>query len=70
MPQPFEDWLVELAAKGDETVLDRLPNYLTARYMETGNIVAERDRLIVAFRDKAPLTPLSNRMLDIIERSR
>jgi hypothetical protein len=70
MPQLFEDFLVELEARGDETVLDRLPGYLTNHYIETGNVTAERDRLTVAFRDKAPPTTLSSRMLDIIVGSR
>jgi len=66
MKQPFEDFLIGCEAKGDETLLDRLPNYLNDHYIQTGNIVAERERLIIAFRDKAPLTMLSGRMLDII----
>jgi hypothetical protein len=66
MAQPFEDFLVELAEKGDCSVLDRLPNYLTGHYVDTGNAVAERERLIVAFGDKAPRTTLSERMREVI----
>jgi hypothetical protein len=66
MAQSSEDFLVELAAKGDATVLERLPTYLDSHYVQVGNVPAERNRLIVAFRDKAPQTELSDRILDII----
>jgi hypothetical protein len=35
---------------------------------ELGSVVAERDRLVVAFRDKAPDTELSNEILNRIVR--
>ena len=66
MTQPFEDFLVELAVKGDLTVLGRLPNYLDGHYVAIPDIPAERNRLIVAFRDRAPQSELSVQMLDII----
>ena len=68
MAQPFEDFLVRLSAKEDETILERLPTYLDIHYVQVNDIRAERNRLIVGFRDRAPRTELSDRMLVIIGR--
>lgn len=68
MAQPLEDFLVELAAKGDATVLGRLPSYLDSHYATATNIPDERNRLIIAFRDRAPRSELSDQMLDIISK--
>jgi hypothetical protein len=57
MAQPFEDFLVELAKKGDPDVLNRIDGFLHAHLVAVGNAaVAERDRLAVAFRDKEQIT--------------
>jgi hypothetical protein len=66
MAQPFEDFLVKLAEKGDPGVLNRIDGYLHAHLVQVGNALAERDRLVVAFRDKAPDTELSVEMLNRI----
>jgi hypothetical protein len=66
MAQPFEDFLVELAEKGDADVLNRIDGYLHDHLVRTGNALAERDRLVVAFRDKAPDTELSIEILNKI----
>jgi hypothetical protein len=62
----FEEFLIDLEAEGNTTVLQRLPEYLIGHYIQCGNIVAERERLIISFRDKAPITVLSDKMLDMI----
>ena len=66
MAQPFEDFLVELAEKGDADVLNRIDGYLHDHLVRAGNALAERDRLVVAFRDKAPDTELSIEILNKI----
>ena len=63
MAQPFEDFLVKLAEKGDPDVLNRIDGYLHDHLARVGNAVVERDRLAVAFRDKAPDTELSVEIL-------
>jgi len=68
MEQPFEDFLVELAVKGDATVLGRLPTFLDDHYVKFADIPAECNRLITAFRDRAPRSELSDQMLDIISK--
>ncbi len=69
MAEPFEDFLVRLAEKNDFSVLDRIDPYMDGHLAETGNVVAERQRVAVVFRDKAPDTELSRRMLDRIIKS-
>jgi hypothetical protein len=64
--QPFENWLVELAEKSDPSVLDRLGVYIDQHLARERDVAAERQRLAVAFREKAPTTDLTRRMLDII----
>jgi hypothetical protein len=64
MAQPFEDFLVALAEKGDPDVLNRIDGYLHSHLVQVGNALAERDRLVVAFRDKAPDTELSAEILN------
>jgi hypothetical protein len=66
MAQPFEDFLVELAEKGDPDILNRIDGYLHDHLVRVGNAVVERDRLVVAFRDKAPDTELSDKILNRI----
>lgn len=66
MSEQFVDLLVQLAAKGDWGVLERLPRYLTGYYVEVGGLPGTRDQLIIAFRDRAPRTELTDRMLEII----
>ena len=66
MTQPFEDFLVDLANKGDPSVLDRLDGYLDGHLARSSNAAAERQRLAIAFRDRAPETELSRLMLDRI----
>jgi hypothetical protein len=67
MAQPFEDFLVELAKKGDPHVLNRIDGFLHAHLLQVGNPVAERDRLLVAVRDKAPDNELTIEILNKIE---
>jgi hypothetical protein len=67
MAQAFEDWLVALHDKGDDSVVERLPGYLTDHYVRTScNVVLERERLFISFKEKVAITSLSGRMLDII----
>jgi len=68
MAQPFEDFLVELAEKGDQGVLSRIDDYLHSHLVREGNIAAERERLAVAFKAKAPYTELSEEIFNRIIR--
>jgi len=65
--QPFEDFLVELAKRNDVGVLKRIPTYLDVHLTEfCGDRSSEINRLVVAFRDKAPDNVLSPQMLKLI----
>jgi hypothetical protein len=55
-----------LAKKGDPDVLNRIDGFLHAHLVGVGNAVAERDRLVVAFRDKAADNELSIEILNKI----
>ena len=73
MTQLFEDFLVQLADKGDSSVLEHIDNYLDGHLAQFsdhkfgfGSVATERSRLAVAFRDKARRRELSRLMLEKI----
>ena len=69
MAQDCVDWFVELAEKGDRSVLDRLPIYLDVELakLPSRDQPSERQRIATEFSRKAPNTALTKNMLAILQ---
>ena len=70
MAQDCVDWFVDLAERGDRSVLDRLPNYLDTELakLPSRDRPVERQRIATEFSRKAPNTAMTKDMLAILQR--